>query len=97
MIDSSKQLLNIVNDILDISSIETGKVSLTYEEVDVNELINILFAFFEPQTQSKKIKLSAPHPSDTEKYIIITDKTRFRQILTNLINNAIKFTEERAH
>ena len=94
VIDSSKQLLNIVNDILDISRIETGKVSLSYEEVDINELIDILYAFFEPQTQIKKIELVASKPLDTRKSIIITDRTRFRQILTNLLNNAIKFTEE---
>jgi PAS domain S-box-containing protein len=94
VIDSSKQLLTIVNDILDISRIETGKVSLSYEDVVVNDLINILFAFFEPQTTSKAIKLIAYQPLSSSSSIIYTDKTRLRQVMTNLLNNAIKFTHE---
>ena len=57
VIDSSKQLLSIVNDILDISRIEAGLVFLSREEVCINELIQILFAFFEPQTRHKNILL----------------------------------------
>jgi signal transduction histidine kinase/ActR/RegA family two-component response regulator len=92
IIDSSHQLLNIVNDILDISRIETGKVSLIFEKVVINELINILFAFFEPQAANKKLKLTVSKPRKNEESVIITDRMRLRQILTNLINNAIKFT-----
>jgi PAS domain S-box-containing protein len=94
VIDSSKQLLNIVNDILDFSRMETGKISLSFEEVVVNEMINILYAFFEPQAKAKSLKLIAHKPLINDKSIIITDKTRLRQILTNLLNNAIKFTDE---
>jgi len=94
IIESSKQLLALVNNILDLSRIETGKVSLIYEEVVVNELINILFAFFEPQTSSKHIVLQTLKPLNNAQSTISTDKTRLRQILTNLLNNAIKFTNE---
>jgi PAS domain S-box-containing protein len=94
VIDSSKQLLAIVNDILDISRIETGKVSLVYEDVIINDLINILFAFFEPQTGSKAIKLLSYIPLDNSQSTIRTDRTRLRQVLTNLLNNALKFTHE---
>ena len=92
VIDSSKQLLTIVNDILDISRIETGKVSLNYEEVVINDLISVLYAFFEPQTGSKEIKLMIHKPLDNPESTIQTDRTRLRQVLTNLLNNAIKFT-----
>ena len=94
IIDSSRQLLNIVNDILDISRMETGKVSLTYEEVVINDLINVLYAFFEPQAVNKKLELIASKPLKHEDSAIITDRTRVRQILTNLLNNAIKFTDK---
>jgi PAS domain S-box-containing protein len=94
VIDSSKQLLTIVNDILDISQIETGKVSLVYEDVVINDLINNLFAFFEPQSTSKEIKLLSHKPLSNSLSTIRTDKTRLRQVLTNLLNNAIKFTSE---
>jgi PAS domain S-box-containing protein len=94
VIDSSKQLLTIVNDILDISQIETGKVTLIQETVIINDLINILFSFFEPQTGGKAIKLQSFKPLNNTQSTILTDRTRLRQVLTNLLNNAIKFTNE---
>lgn len=94
VIDSSKQLLTIVNDILDVSQIETGKVTLVNEDVMVNELIAILHAFFEPQAAAKNIKLEAVKTLPNSSCIIRTDKTRLRQVLTNLLNNAVKFTLE---
>ncbi len=92
VIDSGKQLLNIVNDILDISRIETGKVSILSEDVIINDLIAILYAFFEPQISHKGIKLITYKPLSNELSTVVTDRTRLRQILSNLISNAIKFT-----
>lgn len=94
IIESSRQLLTLVDDILDLSRIETGKVNLLYEEVVVNDLINILFAFFEPQTGAKNITLQTVKPLINRNSTVMTDKTRLRQVLTNLLNNAIKFTTE---
>jgi signal transduction histidine kinase/CheY-like chemotaxis protein len=94
IIDSSRQLLSIVNDILDISRIEAGLVSLSKEEVHVNELLTVLYAFFEPQARTKDLDLRFIKSLDNDECIIYTDKTRLRQILTNLLNNALKFTHE---
>ncbi len=93
VIESSKQLLTLVNDILDLSRIETGKVSLVYEQVVVNDLINILYAFFEPQIESRNITFHSVKALNNAQSTISTDKTRLRQVLTNVLNNAIKFTE----
>lgn len=92
VIDSSKQLLNIVNDILDVSRIETGSIPLLMEDVVINDLIGILYAFFEPQISHKGIKLIQYKPLSGNQSTITTDRTRLRQILSNLISNAIKFT-----
>lgn len=94
IVDSSHQLLNIVNDILDISRIETGKMSLVFEKVVINELLDILFVFFEQQSAEKNLRLKLSKSLDNEESTVVTDRTRLRQILTNLINNAIKFTHE---
>jgi signal transduction histidine kinase/CheY-like chemotaxis protein len=94
IIDCSRQLLSIVNDILDISRIEAGLVSLSREEVQVNDLLTLLYAFFEPQARSKNLDLRFIKSLANEESILYTDKTRLRQILTNLLNNAIKFTPE---
>jgi len=94
IIDSSRQLLSIVNDILDISRIEAGLVSLSKEEVNVNDLLSVLYAFFEPQTRNKRLDLRFVKSLTNEECILYTDKTRLRQILTNLLNNALKFTQK---
>jgi PAS domain S-box-containing protein len=93
IIDSSRQLLSIVNDILDISRIEAGLVSLTQEEVHINELITVLHAFFEPQGRNKNLKLQIVKSLSNDESVIITDRMRLRQVLTNLLNNALKFTQ----
>lgn len=93
IIDSSRQLLSIVNDILDISRIEAGLVSLSKEEVQVNDLLTVLYAFFEPQARNKNLDLRFVKTLNNEECVLFTDKTRLRQILTNLLNNALKFTE----
>jgi PAS domain S-box-containing protein len=94
IIDSSRQLLAIVNDILDISRIEAGLVFLAKEIVCVNEMINALFSFFEPQVAFKNLILKPVKSLGDRESDIKTDKTRLRQILTNLLNNALKFTEK---
>jgi PAS domain S-box-containing protein len=94
IIDSSRQLLSIVNDILDISRIEAGLVSLSKEEVQVNDLLTVLYAFFEPQARNKNLDLRFVKSLNNEECVLYTDKTRLRQILTNLLNNALKFTHD---
>jgi len=93
IIDSSRQLLSIVNDILDISRIEAGLVSLSKEDVKVNDLLSVLYAFFEPQARVKNLDLQFVKSLNYDESVLYTDKTRLRQILTNLINNALKFTQ----
>jgi PAS domain S-box-containing protein len=92
IVDSSRQLLAIVNDILDISRIEAGLVFLAKEEMCINELINTLFTFFEPQAVEKNVILKSVKSLKDKESEVRTDKTRLRQILTNLLNNALKFT-----
>ncbi|MBN1252229.1 MAG: PAS domain S-box protein [Bacteroidales bacterium] len=90
---SGKQLLNIINDILDISKIEVGQIQINEEDCSINELMDDLFTLFKPDFIDKKnIEFSLHKDLDDKDSIITTDGMRVRQILTNLINNAIKFT-----
>jgi len=92
VMDSSKQLLNIVNDILDISMIESNTIKLVKEEFVLNDLMNEIFAFYNPKFNTTDIKLYIGKGLKDEKSIIKTDRQRLRQVISNLMNNAIKFT-----
>jgi PAS domain S-box-containing protein len=94
VIDSSKQLLSIVNDILDISKIEAGVVQLYYESVNINKLLDELFVFYQLKAQENKIKLSYKKGLENNKSVIDIDKTKLNQVLANLLSNAFKFTAE---
>jgi PAS domain S-box-containing protein len=89
---SCNQLLKIVNDIIDISQIETGQIRVQKEIVDINQIISDTEDFFKPQAKTKNLKLISLKDCDDTN--IITDKTKLKQILNNLLNNAIKFTEK---
>lgn len=90
---SGKRMLNIINDIVDISKIEAGQVNLHMEEVNVNHLLKDLLVFFTPEADSKGIKLSVLSNLGDTRSIIQTDHTKLAQILSNLIKNALKFTK----
>jgi len=90
---SGKRMLNIINDIVDISKIEAGQMIIHLEETNVNQLLKDLLVFFTPEANSKGLKLSLSMKLTDEKSIIQTDHTKLAQILSNLIKNAIKFTK----
>lgn len=96
IIESSKQLLTIINDILDISKIETKQMKVCKETFNVNELLENLKGFYEISTKEKPITLKLTkfwnQPSDKDE--IYTDKQKLQQVLSNLLNNAFKFTEK---
>jgi PAS domain S-box-containing protein len=94
IIDSSKQLLNVVNDILTISFIDTQMEKINPEKVNLNELFSELLSIFRPQALPKKTLMSFKISENQNIDEIITDKTKLTQILTNLISNALKFTQE---
>ncbi|MFO7868428.1 MAG: PAS domain S-box protein [Bacteroidales bacterium] len=93
IIESSKQLLHIVNDILDISRIESKTLNISHETCSMNDLCNEIYDFFAPSTQKKNIDFKLHTELPNNKAFINTDKSRIKQILTNLLSNAVKFTD----
>lgn len=88
---SGKHLLNIINDILDISKIEAGRMEFIHEEISIHTAINEVMATLSPIAVRKNIEIIKNIDKSIE--IIRVDKTKLKQILYNLINNAIKFTD----
>ncbi len=93
---SGKQLLGLINNILDISSIEAGKVTVRKTEFDVNEMLLELYSMFRPQFEINKpgVDLIFNQDTEDENFFIYSDKQMIRQILTNLLGNALKFTQD---
>lgn len=88
---SSKMLLNIINEILDYSKIEAGKLVLEETEVDLRSIVECVCDLLSPTAHEKEIELLATVESNAPRRII-GDPLRLRQILLNLVNNAIKFS-----
>ncbi len=91
---SGVRMLNTVNDIIDISRIESGQAELSLSEVNINEQMTYLYSFFKPEAEKKGIKLVFKKDNAVKNHKFITDSDKFNSIVTNLIKNAIKFTEK---
>ncbi len=89
---SGKHLLGLINNILDISKIEAGKMHLRSEDFELNEMIEDTTSILSPLANKKKINLS--HNIANNTITTNADKTMFKQIMYNLVSNAIKFTPE---
>ncbi|MFP4289496.1 MAG: PAS domain S-box protein [Bacteroidales bacterium] len=93
ILDSGKTLLSLINDILDLSKIEAGKIEISPEPVDVRVIVNEIKQLFDQKTEEKNIEFKLQIDDDLP-HSIIFDEIRLRQVLLNLTGNAIKFTEE---
>jgi len=89
---SGKHLLELINDILDLSKIEAGRVTLNLTDFCLPELINDLAQMFLPRAHAKGLQLMVDR-NDSVPFGVTADEGKLRQIFVNLIGNAIKFTE----
>lgn len=91
---SGKRMLSTLNDIMDISMLETGQVKLNISNTDVNNKLDSLYDFFKPEVEEKGISFSYFKAVPNRELIIQTDKQKFYAILSNLIKNAVKYCHE---
>jgi len=87
-------MLNIINDIVSISKIESGLMSINLEETNFNEQVEFIYNFFKPEVESKNLQFLLKESISFSEAIIYTDREKVFAILTNLVKNAIKFTEK---
>jgi CheY-like chemotaxis protein len=89
---SGQRLIEIVNNVLEISKIQTGQVKIEEEQIFIDSTLSGLLTFFSPITEVKNVRLNYQNLDDKQR-IIFSDECKLNQILTNLINNAVKFTK----
>ena len=90
----SIRLLNTINDMVDISKIETGQMHINLSKTSINKLFLELFKFFKLETKSKNIDFTYSSELSNKDSIILTDNDKLHAILVNIIKNAIKYTDK---
>jgi len=90
---SGKRMLNIINDIVDISKIESGLMKLNLSESNINEQIEYIYTFFKPEVEAKGMKLLFNTTLSAQEATIQTDREKVYAIFTNLVKNAIKYSK----
>ena len=91
---SGARMLNIINDLIDISKIESGLMNVCISECNINENLEYVYSFFRHETEGKGLKFSYITHLPPDDAIIKTDKEKLNVVLINLIKNAIKFTSK---
>ena len=92
VLQSGRRLLTIINEVLDFSKIEAGKLELQFDKLAVRSSLNEVTKSFEQTAQSKSISLLCEVSEDVPE-VLIGDADRLRQVLNNLVGNALKFTD----
>lgn len=91
---ASEHLLAVINDILDISKIEAGKLKLEFRDFSLSKLLVSATGLVEAKAREKNLLLQTDIPSELSRLTLRGDETRLRQALINYLNNAVKFTEQ---
>lgn len=90
--DNGRHLLDLINDILDLSKVEAGKLELALSDVALDQLLNDTVAQLGGEDRGKKVKLAAKIPKKVKS--LRTDEAKLKQVLINLLGNALRFTEK---
>lgn len=89
--EGAGHLLELINDVLDLSKIEAGRIDLYHEDLSASEALSEVMSVIRPLAEAKKLQVVGDLPAPLRVY---ADRTRFKQILYNLLSNAVKFTHE---
>ncbi len=93
ILEAGDHLLNLINEVLDLSSIESDKLNLSFENINITSMIDSLINLLKPTAQKKNVELIS-NVKVNEEHITYIDRTRLKQILLNIISNAIKYNRE---
>jgi signal transduction histidine kinase len=93
---SGHRMLNVINDIIDISQIESGLLKATMKPVSIHKQLGYLHTLFKKDVEAKGMQLRCLNIEETEEVVVITDEAKLLAILSNLIKNAIKYSKQGA-
>ncbi len=91
---SGKRMLNIINDIVDVSKIEAGMMKLILGTTNINEQVQFIYNFFQPEVLARGMKLELKNELSEKEALVITDSEKLYAVLTNLVKNAIKYSSQ---
>ncbi len=91
---SGERMLNIINDLIEISKIEAGQTSVSLAPTNINEQIEFVYAFFRHEVDRKGMQIICECPLSAEEALISTDREKIFAIIINLVKNAIKYSQE---
>ncbi len=91
---SGQRMLGVINDIIDISKIESGEIKISKKELNLYEVVKDVYDFFKPEAEAKGISLLMNDRTDDPEILITTDGDKFYSILANLVKNAVKYTDD---
>jgi len=91
---SGERLMNTINNLIDISKVEAGQMKVVKTETSINKMLDELYGFFSPEAAGKGLSLTLLPSSSNTEATVLTDNNKLHGILTNLIKNAIKYTDE---
>ena len=92
--ESGRRMLNIINDLIDISRIEAGEIRIHRDETNVKIVLDNVRAFFASRARKKGLSLGCSTGVPARESVILTDSSRLHQVLSNLVQNAIRYTEK---
>ena len=90
---SGARMVNIINDIIDISKIESGQMRIAVSETNLNQQLDYIYNFFNPEAEKKGLQIFCKMIAPLQNEVIQTDREKFNAICINLVKNAIKFTK----
>ena len=91
---SGERMLEIINNLMNIARIESGQEKIQQENMPVNAMMDELSALFHQQAEEKTLSLVCHKPLEDDQSYIVSDRTKLTQVMTNLVNNAIKYTHQ---
>jgi signal transduction histidine kinase len=95
--NSGNDLLSLINEILDLSKVEAGKIELEIEEIEISAINESVFSMFSEIAKSKSINFNIDYKENTLPHGIVSDRQRVEQIIRNLLSNAFKFTDKKGN